>query len=84
MRQSERIAQLYAENTALKQKLEARVRLDILSQLTLPDAVSAVSKNLSALKQEERLRVLLAVAVLYGIIKPGERDAEDVGGGKDG
>lgn len=43
----------------------------------LPEAVSAVAQNVSLLDQDGRMRVLLAVAVLYGLIKPHDAGAPE-------
>lgn len=65
------ITSLRAENTLLREKLAAHRKVDGDEKWSIVSAVSAVAKNLGPLKQEERERVLLATAVLYGIIKPG-------------
>ena len=43
--------------------------LDGSAQYFLKDAVAAVASNIATLNNDERERVLLAVAVLYGIVR---------------
>lgn len=50
-------------------------QLDPSSYYNISDVVAAVAKNLKQINPDERTQVLLAVAVLYGIIKPGEPQA---------
>jgi hypothetical protein len=73
MKLRDRITQLESENMALRQKLTVRVELDRSFQSYLHEAVNAVARNVSQLDNEKRERVLLAVAVLYGIIQPTTR-----------
>ena len=53
---------------------EPKPRLDKSWQPDIYDAVFAVAKNVSTLNSEAKMRVLLAVAVLFGLIKPGESE----------
>ena len=69
----QRVATLENENRALREKLAVHIRVDKSFQTDLPDAVHAVSRNIVHLNQDQRERVLLAVAVLYGIITPKKR-----------
>ena len=71
----ERIVALEAENAALREKLAVRLRLDRTWQVDLADAIFAVAKNISTFKPDGQMRILLGVAVLYGLIKP---DVDDV------
>lgn len=73
MRLRDRIIQLEQENIALRGKLSTRIALDNSFQSYLHEAINAVAKNVSQLDNEKRERVLLAVAVLYGIIQPTTR-----------
>lgn len=66
----QRITTLEAENGALRSKLSARLALDRDWQGNLSDGVFAVAKNLSNFNDLNKERILLAVAVLYGIVRP--------------
>lgn len=71
----DRLKALEVENATLRARLVVYVRLDATFQSSLAEAVFAVAKNVSGFKPDEKMRILLAVAVLYGLIKPETGDA---------
>jgi hypothetical protein len=76
----EELATLRLQRSVLREKLAARVKLDNDWHVSMADCVFAVAKNISTLDNDKRERVLLAVAVLYGIIKPGAAEQSSEGG----
>lgn len=70
MRMKDRIDTLEAQNAQLRAKVSALTSIDTEGKWSICGAVNAVARNLAPLQQLERKRTLLAVAVLYGIIKP--------------
>lgn len=69
---AEKINAIEHENKVLRERLAARVKLDTDWKGSLADTVNAVAHNVKMLSPDDQLRVLLAVAVLYGHIRPGE------------
>ena len=69
----ERCAQLQTERDALKARLGVVQALDAQPKFAVSSAVAAVAQNLAALRPEERERTILAIAVLFGVIKPPEK-----------
>ena len=70
------IRSLKEENAALRERLNARVKADRGQYQTVTDAIDSVCRNIYHLNVENKERVLLAAAVLFGIVKPNEVPAK--------